>query len=249
MDIELALIGTGLGLGLRHGVDWDHIAAITDVTGTQPERGKAAVLGSLYAFGHATVVVILGLAALWAGSTLPASLDAVMETIVGITLVSLGLWLTYSLFRDGAEFRLRSRWMLVFAGVRRLFRWVDSRITGKVHAHPNDAETRGAYGMGTAYGIGAIHGVGAETGSQVLLFAAAAGATSNISGSLLLIAFVVGLLLSNAVITALSVLGFSGSRPYRVVYIVLGAVTAVFSLVVGSLFLFGQGELLPELLT
>ncbi|HJM74265.1 MAG TPA: hypothetical protein QGI71_00150 [Dehalococcoidia bacterium] len=249
MSIELALIGTGLGLGLRHGVDWDHIAAITDVTGTQPERSKAAVLGSLYAFGHATVVVILGLAALWAGSTLPASLDAVMETIVGITLVSLGLWLTYSLLRDGAEFRLRSRWMLVFAGVRQLFRWVDSRVTGKVHAHPHDAETRGAYGMGTAYGIGAIHGVGAETGSQVLLFAAAAGATSNLSGSLLLGAFVVGLLLSNAGITALSMLGFSGSRPYRAAYIALGVVTAVFSLVVGSLFLFGQGSLLPELLT
>ena len=109
MSIELALIGTGLGLGLRHGVDWDHIAAITDVTGTQPERGKAAILGSLYALGHATVVVILGLAALWAGSTLPSSLDAVMETIVGITLVSLGLWLTYSLFRDGAEFTREHR--------------------------------------------------------------------------------------------------------------------------------------------
>ena len=61
MSIELALIGTGLGLGLRHGVDWDHIAAITDVTGTQPERVKAVRLGTLYALGHATVVVALGL--------------------------------------------------------------------------------------------------------------------------------------------------------------------------------------------
>ena len=249
MSIELALIGTGLGLGLRHGVDWDHIAAIADVTGTQPERRKAAVLGTLYALGHATVVVILGLAALWAGSTLPPALDVAMEKVVGVTLLSLGLWLTFSLFRDGANFRLRSRWMLVFAGVRRLFRWVDSRITGRVHAHPHTDETRGAYGMGTAYGIGAIHGVGAETGSQVLLFAAAAGATSTFSGSLLLIAFVVGLLVSNTAITLASVLGFSGSRGHRVAYVALGAVTAVFSLVLGTLFLFGQGSVLPELLT
>ena len=78
MSIELGLIGTGLGLGLRHGVDWDHIAAITDVTGTQPERLKALRLGTLYALGHASVVVALGLAALWAGSTLPDSMDAAM---------------------------------------------------------------------------------------------------------------------------------------------------------------------------
>ena len=248
MTVELALIGTGLGLGLRHGVDWDHIAAITDVTGSQPERMKAFRLGALYALGHASVVVALGLAALWAGSTLPASMDAVMEVIVGVTLISLGLWLTFTLVRDGADYRLRSRWMLLFAGVRRAGRWADRRLTGRVHTHPHDDATRSAYGDGTAYGIGAIHGVGAETGSQVLLFAAAAGAGSNFSGSLLLIAFVVGLLVSNSLITFASVLGFAGTRAHRVVYVGLGAVTAVFSLVVGTLFLLSRASVLPPLL-
>ena len=248
MSIELALIGTGLGLGLRHGVDWDHIAAITDVTGTQPERAKALRLGTLYALGHASVVVALGLAALWAGSTLPESLDAAMEAIVGVTLISLGLWLVYSLLRDGADYRLRSRWMLVFAGVRRAGRWLDGKLTGRVHTHPHTPETRSAYGQGTAYGIGAIHGVGAETGSQVLLFAAAAGATSNLSGTLLLVAFVVGLLVSNSAITLGSVIGFSGSRTHRIAYVGLGVVTAVFSLAVGTIFLLARASILPSIL-
>jgi hypothetical protein len=30
----IALLLTALVLGLRHGVDWDHIAAITDITST-----------------------------------------------------------------------------------------------------------------------------------------------------------------------------------------------------------------------
>jgi high-affinity nickel-transport protein len=30
----LGLLGTALALGLRHGIDWDHIAAITDITST-----------------------------------------------------------------------------------------------------------------------------------------------------------------------------------------------------------------------
>ena len=166
----------------------------------------------------------------------------------GVTLISLGLWLVYSLWRDGAGYRLRSRWMLLFDGLRRAGRWLDGRLTGRVHAHPHTPETRSAYGVGAAYGIGMIHGVGAETGSQVLLFAAAAGATSNLSGSLLLLAFVVGLLVSNSLITFGSVLGFSRSRTHRVAYVGLGVVTAAFSLVVGTLFLLSRGLLLPSIL-
>src|SRR6058998_1080258 len=31
---SLGLIAAALGLGFRHGIDWDHIAAITDITST-----------------------------------------------------------------------------------------------------------------------------------------------------------------------------------------------------------------------
>lgn len=30
----LGILATGLLLGIRHGIDWDHIAAITDITST-----------------------------------------------------------------------------------------------------------------------------------------------------------------------------------------------------------------------
>ena len=30
----IGVLVTGLALGLRHGIDWDHIAAITDITST-----------------------------------------------------------------------------------------------------------------------------------------------------------------------------------------------------------------------
>src|SRR6476660_1030912 len=32
--VSLSLIGGALALGFRHGIDWDHIAAITDITST-----------------------------------------------------------------------------------------------------------------------------------------------------------------------------------------------------------------------
>ena len=40
-EIGIALVATGVGLGIRHGIDWDHIAAISDVTGTQRSRRRA----------------------------------------------------------------------------------------------------------------------------------------------------------------------------------------------------------------
>ena len=37
----LGVLVTGLALGIRHGIDWDHIAAITDITSTTAAAGVA----------------------------------------------------------------------------------------------------------------------------------------------------------------------------------------------------------------
>ena len=50
------LLIAALLLGLRHGIDWDHIAAITDISATQRSWRRGVLLGSLYAAGHALVV-------------------------------------------------------------------------------------------------------------------------------------------------------------------------------------------------
>src|SRR6476659_8621013 len=36
---DLGILLTGLLLGVRHGIDWDHIAAITDITSTTAAAG------------------------------------------------------------------------------------------------------------------------------------------------------------------------------------------------------------------
>ena len=38
---NFGVLATGLLLGVRHGVDWDHIAAITDITSTTAAAGMA----------------------------------------------------------------------------------------------------------------------------------------------------------------------------------------------------------------
>ncbi|MCH8910521.1 MAG: hypothetical protein IH867_07255 [Chloroflexi bacterium] len=241
-EIGIALLGTGLGLGLRHGIDWDHIAAISDVAGSQKNRRRSMGMGTLYALGHAAVVVALGLVAIWLGTLLPDWVDGYMETAVGITLLLLGAWLIWTMARNRGRLVLRSRWMLLFDAVKVGYR----KVLGKPALAPEDQKNR-EYGSGASVSIGVIHGFGAETGSQALLLAAAAGATSALTGSILLIAFVVGLIVSNTLITIAATAGLIGTGRHHAIYTVLGIVVAVFSMVLGWMFVSGTARDLPAL--
>ncbi len=303
----IALAGLGITLGLRHGIDWDHIAAITDITSTtaaaaaaetahaqeherpgghgHPHGGEherrahvprpgegpgamlatprlehsvprarplagqrpAVMLGTLYALGHALMVAILGLAALAFGASLPEWIDPVMGRIVGLTLVVLAVFVFLSLYqyaRYGREFRLRSRWMLAFDGLRFAWRRIQARLHGHEHVEPLEMSS---YGVRTALAVGMIHGIGAETGSQVLLIAAVGGAASAGLGVPMMFAFILGLLVSNTAIVVLTASGFVAGQMQRRIYLALGAVAGVFSLVIGAAFLFQAELILPDL--
>ena len=296
MDLGLLTLLLGMvALGFRHGFDWDHIAAITDITSTtsashteaevpaaapMPAHGHernelrghehrhaaegpgtlhalaesrfaheerhAVGLATLYALGHATVVTVLGVAALLLGAVLPEWVDPILERVVGTTLVLLGLWVLFSVYqylRGKGEFRLRSRWMLVFDFVRYGWDALQARIHGHEHT-PSVHATQ--YGPRTAFGVGMIHGVGAETGSQALLLAGIAGVTG-VKGIVILIAFVAGLLAANTLVAVISASGFIGAQRLRVVYVVVGLVAGLGSLLIGTLFITGFGTMLPDL--
>ena len=57
--LEITLISCAV-LGFRHGFDYDHIAAISDITSVQEKASTAMRLGLLYAFGHASMIALLG---------------------------------------------------------------------------------------------------------------------------------------------------------------------------------------------
>jgi high-affinity nickel permease len=340
----LGILITGLLLGFRHGFDWDHIAAITDITSTTAaadagteihqadhqlhphahehghggsgERtehvgapvptaiaaahvveephvhphahgaphtaqapapayasgGTAAVatmptlasmpvgrtrlvaeqkhaikLGTLYALGHALVVFCLGLLALAFGAILPDWVDPIMTRVVGFTLLILGIWVFVSLWqylRNGTEFRMRSRWMLVFDGIRYSWRRFQARLHGHEHVAPLEMSS---YGRRTAFGVGMIHGIGAETGTQALLIAAVGGASGAGLGIPMLLAFCIGLIASNTLIVIVSATGFVAGQIRRPVYIVIGVLAGTFSIAVGLAFILGTERLLPDL--
>jgi hypothetical protein len=128
--VSLGLLLTSFTLGLRHGFDWDHIAAIADLSGTAASRRRGFALSMLYALGHGAVVFTLGAIAIAFGLAIPDSFDAWMGKVVGITLIALGGWILLELLRKGRDFRLRSRWMLMINGTFRGIRKVRGATTG-----------------------------------------------------------------------------------------------------------------------
>ena len=96
--LELALLSCAL-LGLRHGFDYDHLAAITDITSIQRGWRDGMRLGILYALGHALTVAVLGLAVIVLRLSLPAGMDIVGERLVGATLIALSLYVLVAWLR------------------------------------------------------------------------------------------------------------------------------------------------------
>lgn len=257
--MELILLClTALMLGLRHGLDFDHIAAMLDMAGTtvieSPNKPKhfrfrellrTMKLPALYVFGHGLMTVILGVAALLFGATLPDWVDTLMERVVGVTLLLLSVYLMYSLvqfFRNGQDLKLKSRWMMVFEWVDRGWHWLIAKLTGREHNHKHKLnwDSKGAFL------VGMIHGVGAETGTQVLLFASVAGAGSLALGLWMLTAFTVGMTISTLAIAACVSAGLTTSTYFKSVVFVLCVLAAVFSFVVGLYFTFGVSFMIPS---
>ncbi len=273
---SVALLGTALALGFRHGIDWDHIAAITDITSTTTNveateeeialagSGTAALrargtfslgalevralgLATLYALGHAFVVALLGLAALYFEAILPEWVDPLMERVVGVTLLVLGVWVFYSLYAYWrGEADFQLRSRWMLVFAAVRHGW--HWVQHRLGGHHHDERFRvDQYGPKTAFGVGMIHGIGAETGSQVLIIAAVGGAASQGLGTSMMVAFIVGLLASNTVVAFLTATGFISSTRAKTLYVTVGCLAGVFSLFVGAFFALGLSDQLPDL--
>jgi high-affinity nickel-transport protein len=238
----LATAGLGFLLGARHGLDWDHIAAITDLTAQGGAVGRRRNLGLAlwYCIGHGVVIILIGVAALGLGLHLPPVIDRVFESVVGVTLVVLGVVVLWQLGRDRTEYQFVSRWRLLIIVVRGA--WARARRRGSGPADPLED-----IGPRLAFAIGVVHGTGAETPTQVVLFASATAAGATGAAALILLAFLVGLIVSDVGIAATWLGGLVRVRRLPKVQIALGGLTGLSSLAVGVLFIFGQSAALPAL--
>jgi hypothetical protein len=270
-SLRLALLSAAV-LGFRHGLDYDHIAAITDISSVQARARDSMRYGLLYVVGHATTIAVLGSAAIGFRLSLPAASDRWAERLVGITLLTLGLYVLGTFFKTSEHHhvRPRTRITILVNSVLWLY-WRLSRILGGTRVRPPQVFQDG-YGTTSAFVVGVIHGLGAETPTQLLLFLVAANLGGTGAGLLGLLMFILGLLVMNTLMCGLAAGLFSldklrgwlspnpsteGSltRAFARVLNWIGAnalsgltlATSAYSIVVGAIFMLGVADKLPSL--
>ena len=173
------LLGVALvtyGLGLRHAVDADHIAAIDNVTRKLMQMGQRPVtVGLFFALGHSTVVIVtagaVAIAATLLGSfEAMSSVSGVISTIVSsfflLAIAAMNIVIFLSIYRSYRQIRaggdyvqedfdllLNNRGFLA-----RLFRPIFRLVTKSWHMFP----------------LGFLFGLGFDTATEVAVFGVSA---------------------------------------------------------------------------
>jgi nickel/cobalt transporter (NicO) family protein len=200
-----ALLLTAFVIGLVHALEPDHMVAVTTFVTRRPGARAAVGFGVRWGFGHALAVLIVGTILIAMGIQVPPGLEAGLETLVGVVLVGLGVW--------------------VLRKARTLTAHEHMDESGETHTHIHVHGDREHHRHGHALGmVGALHGL-AGTGPVVALIPLALSDSRLAAGSYLAI-FGIGTIVGMAIF-ALAVGWFYGETAQRSERVAQGLAVAV----------------------
>ena len=241
----LGLIAIAYGLGLRHAVDADHIAAIDNTTRKLMNQGiKPVAIGLFFSLGHSTIVIILSILVAFSSVFIKQVLPTLQTTgtIIGTTVSSFFL-LLIGLINLVAFFDI----LRIFKTVKKSKKYNEEVITTQLQSggiftrifRPFLKTVKSSWQM---YFIGFLFGLGFDTASEVgLLSISAASSVSGISYIeilLLPLAFTAGMVLIDTVdgILMLGAYGWAYIQPMSKLYYNLNItiVSVIIALFIGG---------------
>lgn len=242
------MLGTAVlawGLGLRHAVDADHIAAIDNVTRKLMQQGQRPIaVGLWFAVGHATIIAIASIVVALTATAL-AGFDAFREVggIIATTISALflfaiaamnlvilrGVWRTFAHVRAGGVY-VEEDLDLLLSGrglLARLFRPMFRLVTRAWHMAP----------------LGFLFGLGFDTATEVALLGLSASQAANglALGTVLVLPalFAAGMALVDTIdgVVMLGAYEWAFVKPIRKLYynITITLVSALVAIVIGGI--------------
>lgn len=223
------LISLAFVLGLKHGMDADHLATIDGLTRFNTAAGRmrlARLCGLLFSLGHGSVVCIVAVAAslLFHHASIPSWMDDVGTLLSAFFLLLLGVLNLYAVLSTP------SHKMVQMVGIKG--RWLSSL---KSAGHPALVAL-----------VGALFALSFDTLSQAALFSITATRYGGMAYALLLaICFMIGMIVTDAVNGLwISHLLRRADASARIASRIMGVTVALLSLTVAGLGL--SRRFLPE---
>jgi nickel/cobalt transporter (NiCoT) family protein len=245
---DVVLLGTAFlafSLGLRHGIDVDHIAAIDNVTRKLMHEGKRPLtVGFYFACGHSSVIILASLAIFatasavnqqfvavrQVGEVISTSTSAFFLLVIAVMnlLILRSVVRTFKRTRESGTCLDNVDLLAAHGGVlTRLFRPIFRLMSSSWHMFP----------------LGFLFGLGFETATEIGLFgisATAAGKGLSIGSMMVFpLLFTAGMLLVDTTdgVLMVGVYGWAFVTPARKLYynMVITFVSVVVALVVGGI--------------
>jgi high-affinity nickel-transport protein len=243
------LLGTALlsyGLGLRHAIDADHIAAIDNVTRKLMQDGQRPITtGLFFSLGHSTVVILASMAIAATATALSADLASwhdvggmIGTTVSAVFLLAIAvmnIFILASVYRafhrvkNGGRYEAEELDVLLAGGgiLARIFRPLFGMIRTGWHMYP----------------LGLLFGLGFDTATEIaLLGISAAEASRGMSIWSIMVfpaLFTAGMSLVDAADNVLMVgaYGWAFTKPIRKLYynLTITLVSVVVALLIGGI--------------
>ena len=180
------LLIIGFGLGLKHAVEPDHLAAVSTIVADRKSIWNASLIGGLWGVGHTFSLLIAGILMILFHFETSAVLGMILEFCVALMLIGLGIEALRKLLRGGQV------------------HWHIHRHGGIAHAHPHIHDKKKAHSPDEAaharthHGlklsprpllVGMVHGL---AGSGALMLLILSTITSTTVGAAYILVFGVG---------------------------------------------------------
>jgi ABC-type nickel/cobalt efflux system permease component RcnA len=226
MDLSIIFILlTGLGLGLAHSLDPDHVVAVSTLLCNNKSLRKSITSATVWGVGHSAVLLIIGLLVLTLSVVIPQSVLKLFDCAAGVLLIILGSLVIRPLIVE----RIRPSQII--------HEHTHSHQQSHQHSHSHDHTNENHHGHAHLHKsalTGALQGLG---GSAALMLVTLSTVNSIGVGLVFICLFGVGVILGMVGIACLvgSVMAYTASnleKVHKIIKALTGSASIVFGIVI-----------------
>ena len=225
MDLSIIFILlTGLGLGLGHSLDPDHVVAVSTLVCNNKSLRKSITSATVWGVGHSAVLLVIGLLVLTLSVVIPQAVLKLFDFAAGVLLIILGVIVVRPLIAERISHHQGTA-----------HEHTHSHPHPHSHTHEHDHENEHSHThLHKSAVTGALQGLG---GSAALMLVTLSTVNSVIIGTAFIFVFGVGVILGMVGIACLvgSVIAYTASnleKVHKLIKALTGSASIVFGIVI-----------------